>query len=385
MPSGLLLSNASGNSSNCEGIYYEGTGPSAWGYVQALGSNEPAWSDAVQPSVSFPVGGSHTQPLNFSYTCSPPSCGAESRYAGGVSTKYGTVSVRVESSITFSSPGFSSGSPKTGKHPPLGASEGKPPGPVTCPGGSKPTCPDKKLAQEHLKGMLPNLANQCAIAGLGSGLLVAGLAAPESGVAAVLAAAGPTGAEVFALSGPACAILIKQAYDDAKIIEDPPIGHLRELAWPAGDAAAGAKLPPCTPYAGTIASFCSTLRVDAARYLVSLRAGQSVDAALLLTVDRITGASHAHNRGALRLQSAHAAVLRSRLRSAVAHQRAAGQAIAALIGSQGLGMSLTSTQQQGGVNRALGGLSRIGIAPTRLTHLTGIRLTVAASDVLAGL
>ena len=147
---------------------------------------------------------------------------------GGVTTKYGTLSVKVESSITFSSPGLSSGSPKTVKHPSGGAPEGKPPGPVTCPGGSKPTCPDKKLAQEHLKGLLPNLANQCAIATLGSGLLVAGLAAPESGVAAVLAAAGPTGAEVFALSGPACAILIKQAYDDAKIIEDPPIGDLGE-------------------------------------------------------------------------------------------------------------------------------------------------------------
>lgn len=44
-------------------------------------------------------------------------------------------------------------------------------------------------------------------------------------------------------------------------------------------------------------------------------------------------------------------------------------AIAALIGSQG----------------ALCGLRRIGIAPSRLTHLTGIGLTGAASDVLAGL
>jgi hypothetical protein len=385
MPSGLLLSSASGNSSNCEGVYYQGSGPSAWGYVQALGSNEPAWSDAVQPSVSFPIGGSHIQPLNFSYVCSPPSCGAESRYAGGVSTKYGTVSVKLESSITFSSPGFSSGSPRTGKHRSFRSPEGKPPGPVTCPGGSKPTCPDKKLAQEHLKGLLPNLANQCAITALGSGLLVAGLAAPESGVAAVLAAAGPTGAEIFALSAPACAVLIKQAYDDAKIIEDPPIGDLGALAWPAGSAAGGAKLPPCTPYAGAIASFCSTLRADAGRYLAALSAGQSVDAALILTVDRITGASHAHNHAALRLQSAHAAVLRSRLKSAVARQRAAGRAIATLIGSQGLGMSLTSTQQQGGVDRALGGLRRLGISPSRLTHLTGIRLTGTASDVLAGL
>jgi hypothetical protein len=386
MPSGLLLSSATGNSSNCEGIYYEGTGPSAWGYVQALGSNEPAWSDAVQPSVAFPVGGSHTQPLNFAYTCSPPSCGAKSQYVEGVTTKYGTVSVKLESSITFSSPGFSSGSPRTGKHRSVGAPEGKPPGPVTCPPGSKPTCPEKKLAQEHLKGLLPNLANQCAIAALGSGLLVAGLAAPESGVAVVLAATGPAGAEIFALSGPACAILIKQAYDDGKVIEDPPIGHLHELAWPAGGgAAASVTFPSCTPYAGTVASFCSTLRADAARYLAALSAGQSVEAALLLTVDRITGASHAHNHAALRLQSAHAALLRSRLRSAVAQQRAAGRAIAALTGSQGLGMTLTSTQQQGGVNRALGGLRSLGISPSRLTHLTGVRLTGTASDVLAGL
>ena len=78
-------------------------------------------------------------------------------------------------------------------------------------------------------------------------------------------------------------------------------------------------------------------------------------------------------------------MLRSRLKATLAQQRAAGRAIAALIGSQGFGMSLTSAQQQGGVNRALGGLRSLGIPPSRLTHLTGIRLTGTASDVLAGL
>ncbi|MHB8242543.1 MAG: hypothetical protein ACYDHN_11180 [Solirubrobacteraceae bacterium] len=385
LPAGLLLSAASGNISTCEGDFYDGTGPSTWGYVQALGPNEPAWSDTVDPTVSFPVGGSHTQPLNFEYTCAPPACGSESQYRGGVTTKYGTVSVKLESSITFSSPGFSSGSPTTHKHQPSRAREGKPPGPVTCPSGSKPTCGDKKLAQEHLKGLLPNLANQCAIAGLGSGLIVAGLAAPESGVAAVLAAAGPTGAEIFALSGPACAILNKQANDVANIIDDPPIGHLRELAWPAAAAAAAPQLAPCTPYTGPIASFCESLRGDATRYLSTLRAGQALDAALVLTVDRITGAAHAHNRSALRLQTRHAAVLRSRLKSAAAGQKGAGRAIAAVIGSQGLGMSLTAAQQQGGVNGALSGLRRRGISASKLAHLTGVRLAGSPGDVLAGL
>jgi hypothetical protein len=201
----------------------------------------------------------------------------------------------------------------------------------------------------------------------------------------VLAAAGPTGAEVFALSGPACAILIKRAYDDAKIIEDPPIGALNTLAWPERAAAAGTHLPSCAAYAGAIAGFCASLRGDAGRYLRALGAGQAVAGALMLTVDRVTGAAKAHNRSALRRQSAHASLLRKRLRADTAAQRVAGRAIAALIGSQGLTMKLTSAQQQGGVTRALSGLRRRGISGSRLAHLIGTGLVAAASDLLADL
>jgi hypothetical protein len=363
-------------------------GDTAWEDAVDFAAGEPgvaaAWSDTVRPVVDFPAGGGHTQSLPFHSVCAPPSCGTGSEYKGGVTTKFGTATVTIASSITFSSPGLSSGSPKAGKTTP-GPREGRPPGPVSCPSGSKPTCPDKKLAQEDLKGLLPNLANQCAIAALGSGLLVTGLAAPESGVAVVLAAAGPTGAEVFALSGPACAILIKRAYDDAKIIEDPPIGALNTLAWPERAAASAIPLPPCTAYVGAIAGFCASLRGDAGRYLTALGAGQAVASALALTVDRVTGAAKAHNRSALRRQSAHASLLRRRLRTAAAGQRATARAIAALIGSQGLTMKLDTAQQQGGVTRALSGLRKRGISAARLTHLTGVRLTAAPSDLLAGL
>ncbi|HWF31640.1 MAG TPA: hypothetical protein VG188_03685 [Solirubrobacteraceae bacterium] len=388
LPAQLVSSTgpASGADTNCDTEHWDATiGDTAWEDAVLFAPEEPAvgaaWSDTVRPSVEFPSGGGHTQSLPFSFVCAPPNCGTGSEYKDGVTRKFGSVTVTVASSITFSSPGLSSGSPKAGKTAPR-SPEGKPPAPVTCPPGSKPTCPDKKLAQEDLKGLLANLANQCAIAALGSGLLVTGLAAPESGVAVVLAAAGPTGAEVFALSGPACAILIKRAYDDAKIIEDPPVGALNTLAWPQRAAAAASPLPPCTPYAGASAGFCKTLRRDAARYLAALGAGQALEGALVPTVDRITGATRARNRSALRRQSTHAAILRRRLRSASAKQRTAGRAIAALIGSQGLTMKLTATQQQVGVTRALSGLHRRGISASRLTQLTGIRLTAAPSDLL---
>ena len=391
LPAQLVSSTgpASGPDTDCDTEHWDTTsGDTAWEDAVLFAPEEPAvgaaWSDTVRPSVEFPSGGGHTQSLPFSFVCAPPKCGTGSEYKAGVTTKFGSVTVTVASSITFSSPGLSSGSPKAGKTTPR-TPEGKPPAPVTCPPGSKPTCPDKKLAQEDLKGLLPNLANQCAIAALGSGLLVTGLAAPESGVAVVLAAAGPTGAEVFALSGPACAILIKRAYDDAKIIEDPPIGDLNTLAWPERALAAATKLPPCTPYTGPVAGFCDSLRADSARYLAALGAGQALAGALVLTVDRITGAGKAHERSALRRQSAHASLLRRRLRAASVKQRAAGRAIAALIGSQGLTMKLTATQQQGGVTRALSGLRGRGISPSRLAHLTGIALTAAPSDLLAEL
>jgi hypothetical protein len=392
LPAQLVSSTGptSGADTLCDTEHWNSTtGDTAWEDAVDFAAGEPgvaaAWTDTVRPVVEFPAGGGHTQSFPFHSVCAPPSCGTGSEYKDGVTTKFGSATVTVASSITFSAPGLSSGSPKPGRSTPGASREGKPPGPVTCPGGSKPTCPEKKLAQEDLKALLPNLANQCAISALGTGLLVAGLAAPESGVAVVLAAAGPTGAEVFALSAPACAILIKRAYDDAKIIEDPPIGALDTLAWPERAATAAAPLAPCTPYAGAIGGYCETLRHDAQRYLAALGSGEAVAGALVLTVDRITGAAKTHDRSALRRQSAHASLLRRRLRTPAARQRAAGRAIAALVGSEGLTMKLTAAQRQGGVTRALSGLRRRGISASRLTHLTGTELTAAPSDVLAGL
>jgi hypothetical protein len=292
--------------------------------------------------------------------------------------------VTVESSITFSSPGLSSGPPVTGKTSP-GSSEGTPFKPIACGAGSKPTCRDKELAQEDLRSQLPGLANECAIATIGLGGLIVGAAAPEIGIGAVLAVAGPTGAEIFALSTPVCASLIKRIYDDAKIIEDPPIGGLGKLAQPVRPRGPAAKLPSCKSYRAKIKRFCESLRADGLRYAAAIRTAEAIDTALLTTVDRVTGAYNAHDQHALKLQERQAASLRARFTAAHAKQRRAGAAISRLIKSVGLRVSITEAQEQRGIARAFSGLSRLGMSGPQVEQLAGITLSTTLTDGLAQL
>jgi hypothetical protein len=108
-----------------------------------------------------------------------------------------------------------------------------------------------------------------------------------------LAAAGPTGAEIFALATPVCVSLVKRIYDDSKIIEDPPAGGLGKLARPVRPRGPAAKLPTCRSYRAKIRRFCESLRADGLRYAAAIRTAEAVDAALLTTVDRVTGAYNA--------------------------------------------------------------------------------------------
>lgn len=386
LPASLVLSSGpAGPDAACVSTRWNSTlGDSAWGDAVDFASEEPAvgtaWGDTVYPTVYFPPGGGHTQSLPFSYTCAPPKCGTE----GGIGAKAGLVSASVESSITFSSPGLGTGTPVTKKSTPAGGGGGPLP-PITCGAGSKPTCQDKKLAQEDLRSQLPGLANECAIATIGLGGLVVGAAAPEIGIASVLAAAGPTGAEIVALAGPVCGLLIKRIYDDAKIIEDPPIGGLRKLARPARPKGPAARLPACASSPAAIKVFCEKLRGDALRYARALRTGTAIDTALLTTVDRISGAYKAHSKAALALQQRQASGLRASFSAARREQRRAGAAIIKLVKSVGLQASLTAAQEQAGINSAFSKLAKLGVSGAQAQRLGGTTLTTGPTDALGQL
>ncbi len=272
-PFELVASAASGDLQYCEADpWWDSSGNTAWGNPVAFASQEPTvgaeWGDTVAPTVYFPPGGGHTQALDFSYTCAPPKCSTESQYNSqtGTTTKAGTVTVTVQSSITFSSPGLGGGrGPTKRKTTPSGGGKA-PEGPVSCSAGSKPTCPEKKAAQEDLRSQIVPAAAECGIVVLGVGGLVAGAAAPEIGVGVILSAAGPIGAEIFALSAPVCASMIKRIYDDAKIVNDPPLGNIHQLARPASPKRPAASLPSCVTAPPEAKPACEAVRAAALRY-----------------------------------------------------------------------------------------------------------------------
>ncbi len=384
LPTTLL---SSSGSEVCSTNNWNSNGNSGWGGAATFGASEAMsilWGDTVAPTVYFPPAGTHSQELDYSYTCQPPDCGPET---GGSGTRYGKVSVTVTSSITFSSPGLPSptqSAPVTQHGTPAPPPAPGPPA-LDCTGSRAPSCLEKKGAQQDLRGQLRPLALECGVTVLGTGLVVAGLAAPETGAGSVLAAAGPTGAMILAGAGTACGLLVKRAYDDAKTIEDPPKGALRKLAKPARPKGPAGRLPKCRKYAVVVRAYCEKLRRAELRYLTVLRSGQAVSAALMLTVDRITGAYEAHDRSALALQSGHATALRTELSSGLARERAAAHALAALIQSQRLTIELSGPQEQAGIARAFSKLAHLGVTGAKAEALSGVSLSGVPTDFLAQL
>lgn len=383
IPSTLLSSSGSGA---CATLDWNSNGNSGWGAAATFGASEAVsadWGDTDYPTVYFPPGASHSQPLNFSYSCEAPACGPEHTSSG----TYGKVSLTVTSTLTFSSPGLPGASgkgPVKGKGP-RGSGGGGGSSPSSCSGSRKPSCSDKQAAQRDLREQLRPMALECGIATIGTSLLVAGVVAPETGAGSVLAVAGPTGASLLAGAGTACGLLIRRAYEDAKTVEDPPIGSLRKLAQPVHPKGPVANLPTCTTYAGPTRDYCEKLSQDELRYLNSIRAGGSISGAMMLTVDRITGAFKAHKQGALSLQRKHASALRVELTSNLARERSAGAALAKLIEGEQLSVKLTAAQEQAGIARSFSGLGKLGVSGARAEKISGVKLSGVPTDVLAEL
>jgi hypothetical protein len=271
--------------------------------------------------------------------------------ASGRRAYYGEVARTVKSSITFSSPELP-GSKAGGKTPPVT----KPPPP--CFGGRGPTCDDKLFAAADLFEVAKELDSDCAF----TTMTLLNVAVGVSNGSISEAEAQSVTAELAAGSDFMCSMEILSLLRDLKIVNDPPIGGLHRFAQPSNPNVRAARLPSCAARAGSARSFCERLRADELRYLAALRRATGIDTALLTTVDRVSGAYRAHNRSALNLQVRHATALRSQLRAARSGGRAARRAIAALLSSHHLGLSLTAGQEQIGLARALSRLSLQGVS-----------------------
>jgi hypothetical protein len=123
--------------------------------------------------------------------------------------------------------------------------------------------------------------------------------------------------------------------------------------------------PPCARYPKAL-SFCKRLRAQILAYASAVADGQAVAAALMTTVDRMTGAEHAHNGGALARQARHASRLRSQLLAQYAAQRRAGRAIARLLSGAHFSSSISAAQAGAGLAAVVSKLGRRGISKAAL-------------------
>jgi hypothetical protein len=361
-----LLSSSAGGSGECGSIAWDNS--EEW-FGQAL--SQPGWEGGAGPVVYFPPG------APFTHEISPPTykcvCGAEK-----------TFEVTLTSKLKFTSPPLPGGSgPTTGPTTGHGSST-KPSGPpISCGSGSKPSCMDKKAAQEDIRAELKPVTFNCELAALGIAGVVAALAAPETGAAAFLAAEGVVGAEVSALAGTTCGLLLVRVYKDAKTVEDPAEGGLNKLARPALPKGPAVHLPPCGRYKKAL-QFCRRLRTQALAYANSIAGAQAIATALLTTVDRMTGAELSHNRSALSRQGRHAASLRKQLAVQHAAQSRAGRAIARLLSSAHFSAAISAAQAQAGQAGALSKLARRGVTTSALEGVAASELPAGSIDAEAG-
>ncbi len=204
----------------------------------------------------------------------------------------------------------------------------------------------KVFAKSDLLSTLFRAEAACGVVVLGTTAAVWGVAVPV-----VTAATAAIAGDIILLgSGPLCATLLDRLTDDARIINDPPLGDFGTVARPR-PLRTGVALPACSKEPAAPPGFCDALRKRELAYVAAARAATGEDDALRVTVFRESGAAKAGRAAALRTQERAAAKLVVGLRNASRTERAAGAKVAALLRAQHLTGTLTAEQAQGGIGR----------------------------------
>lgn len=375
IPSELLHSTGPA-SSHCQTSEWNNNGNLGWGGPTAFGDAtvQAEWGDVAFPSVYFPPGGSHTQPLNFSYTCQPPQCGPETN---GKGQHFGKVSLTLESHITFSSPGLGGeGTPITVKSPPAkGGETFGPPTPFDW------LSPDKRAARLDLDPALENAKFYCTPYALGLGGFGTGVLLLGSGVGGSLAIAGSITASAAA---PFCFATLKRVGADLKRYKDPPDGRIHEVAVPA--AAKAPALASCPRrLRGKRKSFCEKLRTSESKWVQGADQAAAIDEALVTTTNRASAALAAGDRSAIALQGEAGKRLEGQEAGALAAKNAAGREVATILRGAGIRFRLSAKQSRATIAAVQRALAKQGVSASELASLGSPSLKPGAADLLAGL
>jgi hypothetical protein len=170
--------------------------------------------------------------------------------------------------------------------------------------------------------------------------------------------------------------------NDYRIIEDPPDRHFRRFAKPHAPKRRPA-LPSCAAVPSAERATCTSLRAAETAMLSDSAKAKAITDALLVTINRDSGAIRARAYGAAQRQYLHFGSLRRQLLRVLKAQGSDGARVAAILRGLGVRGVLSSAQAGVAIGDVEGELSRKRVSPRKVGALAKGAVEGREIDALA--
>ena len=244
---------------------------------------------------------------------------------------------------------------------------------------------ERQTAQQDLVNALeaakgPCLQEAAALGVIATGGVTIGVLGAVPGGATAGGSISATGQVMQAIAGPLCVPMITRIAKDIAIINDPPDAAIHEL--PAVAPVAAVTPPSCIGVDPRLASYCQRLAVAAARVATDELTVAGATDAIATAVARESGANATGDAAAAANQERNARALVDQLAAALRTQAADGAAMAGIIRSEHVSMTLTTDQSAQAIQVLLADVARQGVTSDEIRPLAGTALTPHPVDVV---
>jgi hypothetical protein len=175
----------------------------------------------------------------------------------------------------------------------------------------------------------------------------------------------------------------RRVINDYRIINDPPDRHFHQLARPR------APKPPvlhsCAAIPSADRAMCTSLRGAVTAMLTASARADTITEAMLVTINRDSGAIRARDYTAAQRQYVHFESLHGELHRVLRARGSSGVQVAAMLRSMGVSGVLSSAQSASAIGTVEAKLSRARIPATKLTALAKGALNARETNALESL
>lgn len=175
----------------------------------------------------------------------------------------------------------------------------------------------------------------------------------------------------------------RRVINDYRIINDPPDRHFHRLAEPR--APKRPALPSCRAIPSAERTVCTSLREGLTAMLTTGARADAITDALLVTINRDSGAIRAHDYAAAQRQYVHFESLHGDLRRALESKGSSGAQVAAILHSKNFSGVLSSAQATTAIGAVEAKLSQARVPVAKLGSLAKGALEARETDALESL